>query len=435
MGSDDPTPHRDAGDRTTRAGAPRGEAGSGGNQTQERAIGGVGGLERYVPRDERILIVIRPSRLFVVLRPLGALLALAIVGIAGLWVSRRFGWVAWGRWIGAMALVSAMAILAWRSIDRLARVYVLTESRVLRVVGVLRQRVVDARVGAIQHVLVHRSIRERVFGLGSIGFATAGTGGVEIVWAMVSRPADLLDQIRSTLGSPPAIGDDHREAASGTDEGSGPDGRNESSSRVPVIGLTGGIGAGKSAVASALGRLGCTVIDSDRLAKEALDRSDVRERLIQWWGPEVIGTDGRVDRAAVARIVFDDDRQRRRLERLVHPIIRVSRERMQDLAREAGSKAVVIDAPLLLEAGLDADCDAVVFVDADEQARLARVGEARGWNAAELARREKAQWGLELKRQRSEYVIRNVGGRDDLDAQVRRTLSQILRRTGPEGRA
>lgn len=197
-----------------------------------------------------------------------------------------------------------------------------------------------------------------------------------------------------------------------------------------VIGLAGGIGSGKSAVARAFAALGCAVIDSDEEAHAALDRPDVRAEIARWWGPAALTPDGRVDRARVAQIVFRDDAQRKRLEGLIHPLLRTTRAAAIDAARRAGAPAVILDAPLLYEAGLEAECDAVVFVDAPREARLARVQASRGWTETELDRREGAQRPLDEKRLDAEHVIRNDAGEAALAQRVADALAVILRQTG-----
>ena len=199
-----------------------------------------------------------------------------------------------------------------------------------------------------------------------------------------------------------------------------------------VIGMAGGIGAGKSEVARALAELGCVVADSDKAAREALDRPDVRETLVGWWGPEILADDGRVDRKRVAAIVFGDPSERQRLEALVHPIVRRGRDELRRMAVEAGAPAVVIDAPLLFEAGLDAECDAVLFVDAPRAVRVERVRETRGWDEGELERREKVQIPLDAKRHRSDYEVVNNADPEQLRLRVRRILDQILDKAARE---
>lgn len=199
--------------------------------------------------------------------------------------------------------------------------------------------------------------------------------------------------------------------------------------RLPIIGLLGAPGSGKSAVARLLAEMGCGVIDADQLAREALQRPEVKARLREWWGPGVIDEAGRADRAAVGRLVFDRPAELKRLESLTHPIVNQQRlDARMALAGRPEIRAIVEDCPLLLEAGLDGDCDVLVYVDADRATREARVRETRGWDPAELARRERLQWPLDIKRRAADYVLRNGAGFDDLNRQVASVLRQILQR-------
>lgn len=195
--------------------------------------------------------------------------------------------------------------------------------------------------------------------------------------------------------------------------------------RAPVIGLVGGIGAGKSAVAAAWRQAGCEVSDSDRLAREAFDDPTIARAIRERWGGTILDETGGLDRRAIGRLVFADEAQRRWLESIVHPFIEQAR-RAAFAAAPASTKAFVIDAPLLLEAGLDRICDAIVFVDAPHDDRLARVARSRGWDAAELARREAAQWPLDRKRAKAHHVLRNAGDLPALHAEARRLLDRIL---------
>jgi len=205
------------------------------------------------------------------------------------------------------------------------------------------------------------------------------------------------------------------------------------SRRKPIIGLCGGIGAGKSTVAAELARLGCLVIDSDALNDEVLREPDVIRTLRAWWGERVVRPDGTLDRREVAKIVFDDAQQRRRLESLVHPLIARRREDMiADGIRDPAVKAIVLDSPLLLECQLDRLCDRIVYVEADERQRLERLGRTRGWDRQELARREACQMPLSLKRRRADYVIRNDADRRDLRERVERVLERILAEASAE---
>jgi len=194
--------------------------------------------------------------------------------------------------------------------------------------------------------------------------------------------------------------------------------------RPPTIGLVGGIGSGKSEVGAILTSLGCLVCHSDDLARAALREPAIRSELVAWWGEGVLGGDGEIDRARVGRIVFSDPEARRRLEALVHPWIERNR-RARFAAAPPGTRALVIDAPLLLEVGLARECDAILYIDAPREDRLRRVADRRGWDAAELERRESAQWPLDRKRRAAHHVIRNAGDLPALRAEVERALAAV----------
>ena len=195
---------------------------------------------------------------------------------------------------------------------------------------------------------------------------------------------------------------------------------------LPVIGIAGGIGSGKSRVAAMFRELGCVVSDADAVAKAMLDEDSVRTTIAGWWGDEVFDETGHVDRAKVADRVFANPEELQRLESLLHPMVERIRNAEFDAAPE-GTIALVIDAPLLLEAGLDEQCDVVVFVDTPAEVRQRRLMENRGWAAEEIGRREAQQMPLDSKRSRAHHVLKNHGGIDDLQSQVERILETIVR--------
>ena len=196
------------------------------------------------------------------------------------------------------------------------------------------------------------------------------------------------------------------------------------STRPPVIGLVGGIGSGKSAVAAILEDLGCVVSDSDRDAREVLADPEVIEVLRGWWGDSIVATDGGPDRSEIATRIFRDPAERTRLEDLVHPRLHALREARFGAAPD-DTCGLVIDAPLLFEAELDEQCEAVLFIDATIRRRIERVVSSRGWEEAELHRREQAQIPLDEKRRRASHVIENDGTRSELEGRVRLALDQI----------
>ncbi len=191
-----------------------------------------------------------------------------------------------------------------------------------------------------------------------------------------------------------------------------------------TIGLTGGIGSGKSAVASVFQEHGCVVANADENAKAVLQDSEVRDQLVEWWGSKILDIDGHVDRKVLAEIVFNDASARKQLEALVHPRVRQIQEAQFKNAPQ-GTQALIIDAPLLIEAGLDTLCDAVVYVEASREIRIERVQKTRGWTEEELTRRELAQLPLDTKRNKADYVLINEGTLDEVHNQVKQILEDM----------
>ncbi len=185
-----------------------------------------------------------------------------------------------------------------------------------------------------------------------------------------------------------------------------------------IIGLVGGIACGKSLAAKFLVELGAVHLDADHTSHEVLATdADVRQAIVDRWGKGVLAADQSIDRAAIARYVFAQNTagqaDRKFLEDLLHPRIA---HRLGERGREAaaaGKPAVVLDAPLLLEAGWKKMCDLVLLIDSPRDLRLARAS-TRGWSEAEFDRREAAQWPVEQKRREANVIIPNSGSADDL---------------------
>lgn len=193
----------------------------------------------------------------------------------------------------------------------------------------------------------------------------------------------------------------------------------------PVIGIIGGVGSGKSFIASLFEELGACVIRSDDLVHQVYTFPKVKSVLRQWWGEGVFKPDGSVDRKAVAQRVFSDSHERARLEQLIHPLVDQERRRiMEKKQNDPQVKAFVWDTPLLVETGLHHQCDVVIFVDTPWEIRLQRVSQ-RGWDAQELSRRENSQLPLDKKREISDYVISNAANTASARSQVRQIFSQI----------
>jgi dephospho-CoA kinase len=198
----------------------------------------------------------------------------------------------------------------------------------------------------------------------------------------------------------------------------------------PIIGIAGGIAAGKTFIAQLFAEAGCMVISSDEIVRQAYKDPIIIAQIKKWWGLMVFSPGGEIDRAAVARKIFSMPEERRRLEQLIHPYANQIRERMmQQAAADPQVKAFVWDTPLLFETGLDKLCDKVVFVDVPRETRLKRVHESRGWGPTELEERENLQMSLDNKRGISDYVIVNTADADSARGQVRDTLTRILAET------
>jgi len=201
---------------------------------------------------------------------------------------------------------------------------------------------------------------------------------------------------------------------------------------IPVIGLVGGIGSGKSTVAARLEALGAFVIDADKVGHALLGQSPVRERVVERFGPQVLapaeaeGGPPVIDRGALGAVVFADPAARKALETIVHPRMRHTFEKaVARVTRRGEAKAVILDAAILYEAGWDKLCDLVLYVDAPRDARLDRLAAERGWDDAALAAREKAQWALVEKRGRADLEVSNAAGPDDLAAEVDRAWARV----------
>jgi dephospho-CoA kinase len=186
---------------------------------------------------------------------------------------------------------------------------------------------------------------------------------------------------------------------------------------IPVIGLVGGIGAGKSLAAAALAEKGLRVLDADTIGHALLAQRPARDKIVGRFGPGVLRADEEgversepdVDRQALGRIVFADPTARRDLEAILHPAMRKTFERAIARAGRNGLPGVVLDAAILYEAGWDRLCDAVLFIDAPREVRLSRLAAQRGWSGDDLDAREAAQTPLDAKRGRADAVLENDG--------------------------
>jgi dephospho-CoA kinase len=194
-----------------------------------------------------------------------------------------------------------------------------------------------------------------------------------------------------------------------------------------IIGLTGGIGAGKSAVADFFSRKGATIIDTDQIAREVVaPPSPVLDALVAEFGPGILRADGTLDRTGLAAAAFGDRHREARLNQITHPAIR---ERTLAAMRALPASAmVVVVVPLLLQSGFDSYCDHVVSVVAPRAQRAERAMRRDGISAAQVEKRMAAQLGDDEYEKRADIVIRNDGDIDALERAVGEAWSKLERR-------
>jgi dephospho-CoA kinase len=193
--------------------------------------------------------------------------------------------------------------------------------------------------------------------------------------------------------------------------------------RVPFVGLTGGLGAGKSEALRALGELGAATLSTDAVVHELLDTDELREALVERLGPEM-APGGRVDRAAVAERAFGEKGHREWLEGLLWPRVgeRVMSWKAEVEAADPPPVAAVVEVPLLFEAGMDEAFDHTLAVIAEESVREERAG-ARGHTA--VASRAGRQLPQAEKAERADFVVRNDGSLDELKKSLTSFLGTI----------
>lgn len=295
----------------------------------------------------------------------------------------------------AITAILVLVRLIWQIFEWRAATMVVGPDEVRATRGIIQTQSVSVRLVDIAQVEVFRSARERLIGAGTVVVSSSAGANAGAGMRAIYDPEQFRELILRRV----------RDGTAQTSVRAA--GIEQSKRRMPVIGIVGGIGAGKSHVAAVFAELGCVVLDSDVAAKAQLDDPAVKDVICSWWGNDVLDQDGKVDRKKVAAIVFADAAQRQRLEGLVHPRLKAGRAAAIAQARKDGRAGVIVDAPLLLEAGVDAECDAVVFVDAPVSDRLKRVMRGRGWTEQEFARRESAQWSIERKQAASHAMIRN----------------------------
>jgi dephospho-CoA kinase len=193
--------------------------------------------------------------------------------------------------------------------------------------------------------------------------------------------------------------------------------------RVPFVGLTGGIAAGKSEALKAFERLGAATLSTDAVVHELLTTGEVRDMLVERFGDEV-APEGEIDRGAVAEVVFGDDDNRKWLEDLLWPRVgqRMWEWRQEVEAQDPPPPAAVVEVPLLFEAGMEAVFDTTVAVIADEPVRVERAG-GRGHHGVD--ERTSRQLTQDQKAERADVIVRNEGSLEELESELSTVLGNM----------
>lgn len=197
-----------------------------------------------------------------------------------------------------------------------------------------------------------------------------------------------------------------------------------------IIGLTGGIGSGKSTVARILQEHGFPIVDADLIAREIVEPGQpALAELAKEFGEDILNADGSLDRGLLASRAFTNKDTTQRLNNITHPRINQRTQELFDEARENGAEAVIYDMPLLIDKGLHKDMDATIVVHAAEHVRLERLTTKRGLDVDDVRRRINAQIDDETRKQYADILLDNNGTEEDLTQQIAQAVDKIKQLT------
>lgn len=197
--------------------------------------------------------------------------------------------------------------------------------------------------------------------------------------------------------------------------------------KIKVVGITGGIASGKSTIAKMLTSLGAKAIDADTICHRLMDNKEIREKVCQKWGKQILDKHGKVDRSLLGKIVFTDKEEISALNDILHPkVIKKIKDQIAAIAGKGKTSAIVIDAALLVESNLDCLCDRIVFVDAGKHICVNRAQIEREWPAHEITKREKFQNSTRQKKEQSDFIIDNNLSKENTLKQVKVFWDQFI---------
>jgi len=201
----------------------------------------------------------------------------------------------------------------------------------------------------------------------------------------------------------------------------------DNSRKKPIIGILGAPGSGKSTAAAEFAKLGCEVIDADKIAHELLDERGVKGKIVDLFGQAVLDSAGKIDHKKLADIVFTDGDKLSSLDRIVHPAVLARTEQLiKQYNRQERVKAIVLDMPLLVEVGWAGRCDKLIFVDCEQQLRAERAKKTGAFGENQLKIRENFQISLDKKAGIAENTIDNNSDFPALSKQVSAIFSYIV---------
>ncbi len=193
-----------------------------------------------------------------------------------------------------------------------------------------------------------------------------------------------------------------------------------------IIGILGGIGSGKSTVAAEFAKLGCKVIDADKIAHELLDEPDVKTKIVNLFGRAILDSAGKIVCEKLAEVVFNDADKLSSINQIIHPLVlQRSEELIQKYNSQNQVKAIILDMPLLVEVGWDKRCDKLIFVDCKKKLRLNRAKKL-GFDENQVKIRENFQISLDNKANLADNTIENNSDFSALARQVTDIFSYIM---------
>ena len=195
----------------------------------------------------------------------------------------------------------------------------------------------------------------------------------------------------------------------------------------PIIGILGGVASGKSTVAAEFAKLGCKIIDADKIAHELLERNDVKEKVVSIFGEAILDSAGEIDRKKLGDIVFADHGKLSSLNKMLHPLVLARTEQLiEQYSQENEVKAIVLDMPLLVEVGWAPRCDKLIFVGCERKLRVDRAKKIGIMTENQLKIRENFQISLDRKATITDNTVNNNSDLSGLAKQVADIFSHIV---------